>query len=90
MSILVDKNSRVVVQGITGSEGTFHSDQMIDYGTNIVAGVTPGKGGQSTIDNQIPIFNSVEEAVYQTGADTSIILKVTYLKSGRLRDKNEV
>jgi len=73
MSILVNKNSKIVVQGITGSEGQFHSKQMLDYGTNIVAGVTPGKGGQSTIDNQIPIFNSVEEAVYQTGADTSII-----------------
>ena len=73
MSILVNKNSKIVVQGITGSEGQFHSKQMLDYGTNIVAGVTPGKGGQSTIDNRIPIFNSVEEAVYQTGADTSII-----------------
>ena len=73
MSILVNKNSKIVVQGITGSEGQFHSKQMLDYGTNIVAGVTPGKGGQNTIDNRIPIFNSVEKAVYQTGADTSII-----------------
>jgi len=73
MSILVDKNSKVVVQGITGSEGQFHSNQMLDYGTNIVAGVTPGKGGQYTLDNSIPIFNLVEEAVKETGVDTSII-----------------
>ena len=73
MSILVNKNSKVVVQGITGSEGQFHSNQMLDYGTNIVAGVTPGKGGQYTLDNSIPIFNLVEEAVQETGADTSII-----------------
>ena len=73
MSILVNKSSKVVVQGITGSEGQFHSNQMLDYGTNIVAGVTPGKGGQKTLDNAIPIFNLVEEAVKETGADTSII-----------------
>ena len=73
MSILVDKNSRVVVQGITGSEGTFHSHQMIDYGTNIVAGVTPGKGGLDAVDGKIPVFNSVEEAVKETNADVSII-----------------
>ena len=73
MSILVNKNSKVIVQGITGSEGQFHSNQMLDYGTNIVAGVTPGKGGQYTLDNSIQIFNLVEEAVQETGADTSII-----------------
>ena len=73
MSILVNKNSKVVVQGITGSEGQFHSTQMLDYGTNIVAGVTPGKGGQKTLENTIPIFNLVEEVVKETGADTSII-----------------
>ena len=73
MSILVDKHSKVVVQGITGSEGQFHSNQMLDYGTNIVAGVTPGKGGQQTLDKGIPVFNLVEEAVQETGADTSII-----------------
>ena len=73
MSILVNKNSKVVVQGITGSEGQFHSNQMLDYGTNIVAGVTPGKGGKYTLDNSIPIFNLVEQAVNETGADTSII-----------------
>ena len=73
MSILVNKYSKIVVQGITGSEGQFHSNQMLDYGTNIVAGVTPGKGGQKTLENTIPIFNLVEEAVKETGADTSII-----------------
>jgi succinyl-CoA synthetase alpha subunit len=65
MSILIDKNSRVVVQGITGSEGQFHSEQMMEYGTNIVAGVTPGKGGLKTLDNTIPVFNLVSEAVEQ-------------------------
>ena len=57
MSILVNKNTRVVVQGITGSEGTFHATQMLEYGTNIVAGVTPGKGGQSAVDGKVPVFN---------------------------------
>ena len=73
MSILVNKNSRVVVQGITGSEGSFHATQMLDYGTNIVAGVTPGKGGQTALDGRIPVYNSVEEAKNEAGADTSII-----------------
>ena len=73
MSILVNKNSRVIVQGITGSEGDFHSKQMLDYGTNIVGGVTPGKGGQYAVDEKIKVFDSVEEAVDQTNADTSII-----------------
>ena len=73
MSILVNNNSRIVVQGITGSEGQFHAGQMLDYGTNIVAGVTPGKGGIKTLADRVPVFNSVEEAVEQTGADTSII-----------------
>ena len=73
MSILVDKNSRVLVQGITGSEGQFHSKQMLEYGTNIVAGVTPGKGGQSVINNSIKVFNSVEDSVQKTKANTSII-----------------
>ena len=73
MSILVNKDSKVIVQGITGSEGQFHTGQMLEYGTQIVAGVTPGKGGQQTLDNRVPVFNSVEEAVKQTGADTSII-----------------
>ena len=73
MSILVNKDSMVVVQGITGSEGQFHAGQMLEYGTNIVAGVTPGKGGQKTLDDSVPVFNSVEDAVEVTSADTSII-----------------
>ena len=73
MSILINKNSRVIVQGITGSEGDFHSKQMLDYGTNIVGGVTPGKGGQYAVDEKIKVFDSVEEAVDQTNANTSII-----------------
>ena len=73
MSILINKNSRVIVQGITGSEGVFHSKQMLDYGTNIVGGVTPGKGGQYAVDEKIRVFESVEESVDQTNADTSII-----------------
>ncbi|HJN97601.1 MAG TPA: succinate--CoA ligase subunit alpha [Candidatus Marinimicrobia bacterium] len=73
MSILVNKDSKIIVQGITGSEGQFHAGQMLEYGTQVVAGVTPGKGGQQTLENRVPVFNSVEEAVEQTGADTSII-----------------
>ena len=73
MSILVNKNSKVVVQGITGSEGTFHTNQMVDYGTNVVAGVTPGKGGTTATDHNIPVYNSVEEAKNSQGANTSII-----------------
>ena len=73
MSILVNKDSKIIVQGITGSEGQFHAGQMLEYGTKVVAGVTPGKGGQQTLDNRVPVFNSVEEALEQTGADTSII-----------------
>ncbi len=72
MSILVNKNSKVLVQGITGSEGSFHTKQMLEYGTNIVAGVTPGKGGQSVFDN-IPVFDTVEEAKVKTNANASII-----------------
>ena len=71
MSVLVNKESKIIVQGFTGSEGTFHATQMIEYGTNIVGGVTPGKGGQSHLDK--PVFNSVAEAVSKVGADTSII-----------------
>ena len=71
MSVLVNKNSKIIVQGFTGSEGTFHSTQMIEYGTNIVGGVTPGKGGQIHLDK--PVFNSVAEAVTVAQADTSII-----------------
>ena len=60
MSILINKDTKVIVQGITGSEGTFHSEQMIEYGTNIVAGVTPGKGGAKAINNSVLVFDSVE------------------------------
>ena len=73
MSILVNKNSKIVVQGITGSEGDIHTRQMLEYGTNIVAGVTPGKGGQSIIGGNIKVYNSVEESVNETGANTAII-----------------
>ena len=73
MSILINKNSKIVVQGITGSEGDIHTRQMLEYGTNIVAGVTPGKGGQSVIDGNIKVYNSVEESVSVTGANTAII-----------------
>jgi succinyl-CoA synthetase alpha subunit len=71
MSILVDDDTRVVVQGFTGSEGTFHAEQMLDYGTNVVAGVTPGKGGQTHLDT--PVYNTVAEAVERENANTSII-----------------
>ena len=71
MSVLVNKNSKIIVQGFTGSEGTFHASQMIEYGTNIVGGVTPGKGGQTHLDK--PVFNSLSEAVTKTNADVSII-----------------
>ncbi|MDA9316707.1 succinate--CoA ligase subunit alpha [Polaribacter sp.] len=71
MSVLVNKNSKIIVQGFTGSEGTFHAGQMIEYGTNVVGGVTPGKGGQKHLDK--PVFNTVVEAVENVGADTSII-----------------
>ncbi|MCJ7466078.1 MAG: succinate--CoA ligase subunit alpha [Maribacter sp.] len=71
MSVLVNKHSKIIVQGFTGSEGTFHAEQMIDYGTNVVGGVTPGKGGQIHLGK--PVFNTVEEAVQKVGADTTII-----------------
>ncbi len=71
MSVLVNKNSKIIVQGFTGGEGTFHAEQMIEYGTPIVGGVTPGKGGQEHLGK--PVFNTVDEAVKKVGADTSII-----------------
>ena len=73
MSVLVNKDSKVIVQGFTGSEGTFHAGQMIDYGTNVVGGVTPGKGGQWAVNDKIPVFDSVKIAKDATGANTSII-----------------
>ena len=71
MSVLVNKDSKIIVQGFTGSEGTFHASQMIEYGTNVVGGVTPGKGGSTHLD--LPVFNTVKDALEQAGADTTII-----------------
>ena len=72
MSIFIDKGTRLVVQGITGRDGSFHSKQMVEYGTNVVAGVTPGKGGQS-FEGKVPVFNTVADAVAKTGANTAVI-----------------
>ncbi len=87
MSILVNKDTKVIVQGITGRDGSFHTQQMIDYGTQIVGGVTPGKGGQTIFDK--PIFNSVAEAVDATGADVSIMyVPAKFAKGGMLDAAN--
>jgi succinyl-CoA synthetase alpha subunit len=73
MAILVDKSTRLLVQGITGREGEFHSLQMIEYGTQVVAGVTPGKGGRTACDGKVPVFDTVAEAVVETGANASVV-----------------
>jgi succinyl-CoA synthetase alpha subunit len=73
VSILIDRDSRVVVHGLTGREGSFHGQAMLDYGTNLVAGMTPGKGGQSALDGRVPVFDTVRDAVRETGANTSCI-----------------
>ena len=81
MAILVNENTRLLVQGITGREGTFHTQQAIAYGTKVVAGVTPGKGG-STVDG-VPVFNTVHEAKEKTGANASVIFVPSGIRSGR-------
>ncbi len=73
MSILINKNTRLLVQGVTGHEGLFHTQQMVQYGTNVVAGITPGKGGEWVLDGKIPIFDSVRAALETTGANASVI-----------------
>jgi succinyl-CoA synthetase alpha subunit len=73
VSILVNQETRLLIQGITGREGQFHGQAMLDYGTPVVSGVTPGKGGQRTFNNRVPVFNTVEEAIRETGANTSVI-----------------
>ena len=88
MSILINSDTKVVVQGITGSEGTFHSEQMIDYGTNIVAGVTPGKGGATVLDS-IPVYNTVEEARSKHGVNASIIFVPPRFAAGAIIESIE-
>jgi succinyl-CoA synthetase alpha subunit len=84
MSIIIDENTKVIVQGITGRDGSFHTEQMIEYGTNIVGGVTPGKGGQTILDK--PIFDSVSEAVAETGADVSVMYVPAKFAKGAMLD----
>src|SRR6476469_5935869 len=87
MSVLVNKNSRIIVQGFTGTEGTFHAGQMIEYGTNVVGGVTPGKGGTLHLDK--PVFNTVADAVKSTGADVSIIFGPTSFAADAIMEAAE-
>jgi succinyl-CoA synthetase alpha subunit len=86
VSILVDKNTRLLVQGITGREGEFHTRQMVDYGTNVVGGVTPGRGRQFAIDGKVPVFNTVREAVRITNANASIIYVPAHLAPDAIRE----
>lgn len=84
MSILIDEQTRVIVQGITGRDGSFHTEQMLKYGTNVVGGVTPGKGGQTV--GELPVFNTVKEAVGQTGAQCSVIFVPAAFAPGAIRE----
>ena len=85
MSILIDQNTKVIVQGITGRDGSFHAKQMLDYGTKVVGGVTPGKGGQDV--NGIPVFNSVKEAKDKTGCNAAVIyVPAKFAKDAILED----
>ena len=87
MSILVDESTKVIVQGITGRDGSFHTRQMLDYGTQIVAGVTPGKGGQTIYD--LPVFNSVPEAAEATGATVSVVYVPAKFAKGAMLEAAE-
>ena len=82
MGILADKSTRVVVQGITGREGLFHSERMLEYGTQVVGGVRPGKGGEWVLDGKVPVFDSVKVAVDATGADCSMIIVPEFSSAG--------
>lgn len=88
MSIWVDKDTRLIVQGITGREGSFHARQMIEYGTNVVAGVTPGKGGQQ-FDGSVPVFNTVAEAVAATGGNCSVIYVPPAMAAGAIQEASD-
>jgi succinyl-CoA synthetase alpha subunit len=88
VSVFIDRNTRLVVQGITGREGSFHTRQMLDYGTNVVAGVTPGKGGQK-FEGKVPVFNVLSEAVAQTGANTSVIYVPPAMAAGAIMEAAE-